>query len=31
VTVRVEPEVRLTPETVITWLATDTVPVEAVV
>jgi hypothetical protein len=27
----VEPPVRLTPETVITWLATERVPVEAVV
>jgi hypothetical protein len=29
--VNVAPEVRLTPETVATWLATDTVPVDAVV
>jgi hypothetical protein len=27
----VEPPARVTPETVMTWLATDTVPVEEVV
>jgi hypothetical protein len=31
VTVRVEPEVKVTPETVTTWPAAETVPVDAVV